>query len=919
MEFWRIYRLVFARRWLLLAMMAVAAAVVFVGTTLKAGQKQFTAEALLQPQDTAPSVFAGAPPGGDTASAAAADRVNRISDLIMLLRSSNDLYVQAAGLLRRTEAERATEVQRILTRNGYFASIDKEIEAQAKEAVGRDAVTEDAAPKLIKENKARSRQIVVDALAKVHDELGGFAQVGIGLPEGDIVQTIRENMTFETVAGPMSNDNSPQIVNQIKITATGKRKAEAELYANMVCVAFLNYFPQISANKRNAQIEQLTELRHTAKQVLDKATTAELNYRAKHQAVLTATPEDSVSRLSALRSQKGLAATEQEAARAAVVVAERELAAAKPSITTPLPTEENPEVRRAQAQVETALINFNAINASNVGEESDAYKSAKAALDSARNNLEEARRRPYTQTVLNNNQASLQLRVADTRGQFTSAKQRVEELNRQISAQEALVQTLPAISRRLGELGDARQRADKNYSDIDARLKQADLSAATDSQAGLINIVSQAHATPVGADIAAQRPRLIVYGAILALLFGVGMVVGLDALDNTMRGANDVEKLLGLPVVGIIPAQLPDSTRTPRITQLEPRSPEAEAYRILRTELLFTNVQQPFQSLMTVTGKPGQGATTTISNLAIALAQSGKRVILVDADLRYPKLHNAYKKPNHVGLTTILSGETTLDEALQTTEVENLRLLSAGRVVVNPSELLGSWEMHTLHEELKQRADFVLFDAPSAIAFSDAAVLASFIDRVLMVVRASNVPRGSEERILGLLNKAGANIIGVVLNDVPSEKVDSVHYHRNYYPTLLPGSTNSAYDPYTNGSGSGSGPGRPPQMAALPLASAGTASNSPRDVVNGTALSLPEEVDRTQDIERTQEMFVLPTQPPVVSPAATPIYVPVTSEPVNKAIPPSVSLPWKTYLLGAGVAVLVGGLVLALVASVGVK
>jgi len=184
---------------------------------------------------------------------------------------------------------------------------------------------------------------------------------------------------------------------------------------------------------------------------------------------------------------------------------------------------------------------------------------------------------------------------------------------------------------------------------------------------------------------------------------------------------------------------------------------------------------------MVATAKPGQGGTTTICNLAITIAQAGRRVILVDADLRRPSLHRIFETPNEEGLSTLLQDGTPIASALQKTEIENLVLLPAGPPPENPWKLLRSARMRDLIETLKENADYVFFDAPSAMVFADAVVLASLLDGVILVIRASQSPRGGELQIRNLLNKAGARVLGIVLNDAPADTVDSYNYHAHYY------------------------------------------------------------------------------------------------------------------------------------------
>ena len=280
---------------------------------------------------------------------------------------------------------------------------------------------------------------------------------------------------------------------------------------------------------------------------------------------------------------------------------------------------------------------------------------------------------------------------------------------------------------------------------------------------------------------------LLIYGAILSLIIGIAAAVGLDYLDNSVQTIPDAEKLLGMPVSAVIPAMPPgDPRRQTRLTVSDPLSPIAESYRLLRTDLLFTAEDKPFKSLMAATAKPGQGATTTICNLAVALATVGKRVILIDADLRRPKLHAFFNVSNETGLTSLLRDECELEEALKVTDIDNLLVLPSGPLPLNPAELLASQKMRALHERLKPHTDFVLVDTPSAIAFSDSSILASYLDAVMIVVRAQETPRGSEIQLKNLLNKARANVVGVVLNGVKPQLVDSYYYHAAYYPQVSP-------------------------------------------------------------------------------------------------------------------------------------
>jgi capsular exopolysaccharide synthesis family protein len=185
--------------------------------------------------------------------------------------------------------------------------------------------------------------------------------------------------------------------------------------------------------------------------------------------------------------------------------------------------------------------------------------------------------------------------------------------------------------------------------------------------------------------------------------------------------------------------------------------------------------------LMMATAKPGQGATTTLSNLAATLAQGNRRVILVDADLRRPMLHTIFEVSNEIGLTTVLAEGLPVERALQSTAIPNLAILPAGPACDNPWALLRSTSMEGLVRRLRQMADFVLIDTPSAAAFADAFNVAPLVDGAFMVVRNRHTPTGIEMKIKQMFEEAGVKVFGAVFNDVPLNNVESCRYHTEYY------------------------------------------------------------------------------------------------------------------------------------------
>jgi len=213
------------------------------------------------------------------------------------------------------------------------------------------------------------------------------------------------------------------------------------------------------------------------------------------------------------------------------------------------------------------------------------------------------------------------------------------------------------------------------------------------------------------------------------------------------------------------------------ITLTDPRSPAAEAYRTLRTNLYFSSLDQALETLLVTSAASGEGKSTILSNLAVTMAQGEKRTILVDADLRRPSLHNLFDAGNNQGLTTMVVDESASAEPpLVETGVENLLLLPSGPLPPNPAEILGSRRMEEIIATLKTHADIVLFDAPPVMAVTDAAVLGTKVDGVLLVFSAGKTRREHAVRAKEVLERVQVRLIGAVLNNAPPDQSMGAYY-----------------------------------------------------------------------------------------------------------------------------------------------
>lgn len=205
---------------------------------------------------------------------------------------------------------------------------------------------------------------------------------------------------------------------------------------------------------------------------------------------------------------------------------------------------------------------------------------------------------------------------------------------------------------------------------------------------------------------------------------------------------------------------------TSLIVSINPTSPSSEVYRLLRTKIQFTARDQELKSLMVTSSQEGEGKTTTVSNLAVIYAQEGKKVLLIDANMRKPSLHRIFSQLNHEGLSTLLTGQTDINDTIQPTSISHLHLLPAGPIPVNPAELIDSTAMWELLEELEAKYDVILLDTPALLGVSDSVIFSAMCDGVVLVTAVGKVKKEHLKKVKEQLNHVNARVLGVVLNQV---------------------------------------------------------------------------------------------------------------------------------------------------------
>ena len=270
----------------------------------------------------------------------------------------------------------------------------------------------------------------------------------------------------------------------------------------------------------------------------------------------------------------------------------------------------------------------------------------------------------------------------------------------------------------------------------------------------------------------------LLIGLLTGLLVGVIVALLRTLLDNRIRGEADLRRVSDAPILGGI-AYDPEAVKKPLLTQSAHQSPRAEAFRQLRTNLQFANVGGRAKTVLVTSSLPGEGKSTTATNLAIALAQAGQTVCLVDADLRRPMVHEYMHLGRDAGLTTALMGGVDLNDLLQPWGEDHLYVLTSGQVPPNPSELLGSAEMKMLVQNLEDAFDAVIIDAPPLLPVTDAAVLSQFVGGVAVVVGSHKLKQNDLAKALNSLELVDAHLLGVILNQLPVKGPDA--YQQSYY------------------------------------------------------------------------------------------------------------------------------------------
>jgi len=398
-------------------------------------------------------------------------------------------------------------------------------------------------------------------------------------------------------------------------------------------------------------------------------------------------------------------------------------------------------------------------------------------------------------------QAKIDALLASLRREIDNALKVVEaRYNEALDAERQLAGALEAAKKEALDLNlkqidynrlkRAQENTEKLYTLVLSRLKESDLSA--NLRTTNIRLLDRASVPkfPIKPDVKLNLLIALLFG----LLGGIGLAVLVEALDVTVKTQEEVEALTGLPFLGILPSiEAIEGRFSPRsrngvvdprkdlYLHTSPKSSVAECARSIRTNLLFMSPEKPLTALVVTSPGPREGKTTTAISLAIVMAQGGQKVLLVDTDLRRPRIHRSFGVSSEVGITSVVLGQTRLEDAIKTTEVPNLSVLPCGPLPPNPAELLHTEAFGAILAELCRRFDRVIFDSPPLIAVTDPTVLATRSDGVLIVVKAGQTTREGLRRSVRMLADVNARVLGTVLNDLDVTSRGYGQYYYYYY------------------------------------------------------------------------------------------------------------------------------------------
>lgn len=578
-----------------------------------------------------------------------------------------------------------------------------------------------------------------------------------------------------TTAGEITSsiNATPHDPDLIRVEAVHRQDKYALGFANEVAEAFVIKSRDLRRTESKAAKVFLEEALKRAQTTLDSAQAAAAAYQEQIGILVPrAESELQVNQLFGYRDSARKAEAELAASQAALSRLRAQLRMVRPFSTIVHDTP-NPTRQVLLRQIEAEQLNLTQLRAR--------YTESWPAVRESQRRLEalqaELARQPETVKVTevqpDPRLAELrQLEIAKER-EVAEQRSRLASLQRTVGILSADTRSMPPKLDHLQRLLDRAEMAKTAYQNILAQLETARLNEAMkQADAEIID-----HAT-VPEEISPKLGRMLMFSFFLGVACGVALAMLLEALDDTFHTPDDITTYTDVTFLGIVP--LLEEPGQGLITIVSPKSPPAEAYRTLRSNIHFAQLDNPVRTFLVTSAGASEGKTLTTANLATVFAQAGQDVILIDTDLRRPSVHRLFNLSSEHGLTNVLVGEATLDEVIQDTDVPGLRVVTTGPLPPNPAELIESRQMTTVINRARELADVVFFDSPPAIILTDAVILSSKVDRTIFVAEAGQVSRDAFNEMTRMIRNARGTILGVVLNKLRLSASDYYYYYYYY-------------------------------------------------------------------------------------------------------------------------------------------
>ena len=560
---------------------------------------------------------------------------------------------------------------------------------------------------------------------------------------------------------------------RIHIQAVHRMSQHAIEFANQTAESFV----EVSADYRRAEdraaVEFLESQLEKAEQDLNDVLEAKQQKQKQWGIVSVQAGQEATASVGRYEGELAAAEAELAAISAQNDSLEQELANLQNASTMQHPVA-NPYRASLEAQLQTARLALTQLRAR--------YRDAHPAIPQTQLQIEQLRDQiekesvlvAQTQLVAQERATSLGNELLNTRLQTASISARIDVLNNLIRITRAKATDLQEKEELLSRDTYEAMLAQATYEGLLQELRARKLKeAAQQGTAAVLDRALQASAIEV------NPVRSALFTAMLGLVAGIAFALLMEVLDTTVHTPDDILHHTEVDFLGIIP--LGETNNTHLVTLIAPRSPPAEAFRTLRSNVNFATLDNPARTYLTTSAGGGEGKSLVTANLGVVFAQAGQSVIIVDSDLRRPIHHRLFGLRSAPGLTSVLMGEVALPDALQQTDVENLRVLTSGPLPPNPAELMDSERMTTLISDAANHADLVLFDSPPAIMLADAVILSSKVDQTILVAESGQVTRDAFNEMVRLITRARGHILGAVLNKLDVSRTGYYYYYYYYY------------------------------------------------------------------------------------------------------------------------------------------